>query len=238
MERSQEIKELATALSKAQGAMEAAKKSEENPFFKSRYANLAGVWDVIRKPLSENGLSIVQAPSATGAVVSVISTMFHSSGEWLSEILTMTVKDGSPQSIGSAITYGRRYAIMALVGVAAEDDDGENATEHKEEKGELRAPQALAIAKVNAEPALQFAASPIGHPVPVPQGPYAEIMTTLREKVQSKEGPMIALFSSHENMEWKLKADESRKSPEELQGVQQELEAIAAQRRERIKGGV
>jgi len=233
MERSAEIKELATALSKAQGAMEAAKKSEENPFFKSRYANLAGVWDVIRKPLSENGLSIVQAPSAMGNVVSVISTLFHSSGEWLSEILTMTVKDGSPQSIGSAITYGRRYAIMALVGVATEDDDGENGTEHEEKKTELRSPQALPIAKTNTEPTLPFPVT-----APTPQGPYAEIMSALNEKVQSKEGPMIALFASQEKTEWKIKADMSRKSPEELQGVQQELESIAAQRRERIKGGV
>lgn len=232
MERSSEIKELATALSKAQGAMEAAKKSEENPFFKSHYANLAGVWDVIRKPLSENGLSIVQAPSATGNVVSVISTLFHSSGEWLSEILTMTVKDGSPQSIGSAITYGRRYAIMALVGVAAEDDDGENGTEHKEEKTELWAPQALAIALTNVEPPIQL------HPTPISQGPYAEIMSALNEKVQSKEGPMIALFASQEKTEWKIKADMSRKSPEELQGVQQELESIAAIRRKNIQGGM
>jgi hypothetical protein len=125
--------------------------------------------------------------------------------------------------------------------VDAEIENVTNGELHEEEKGELRAPQMLPDTiernrPPGTEPPMPTTSNP--KPVSVPQGPYAEIMTTLRERVQSKEGPMIALFDSHENMEWKLKADESRKSPEELQGVQQELESIAAIRRKNIQGGM
>ena len=136
--RSEEIAELAKALAVAQGLIEGAIKDSSNPFFRSAYADLASVWDAIRGPLSANGLSIIQMPSAEGSKVTVTTILCHSSGQWMSSELTMTakrqLKDGggweeldTPQAIGSTITYARRYALQSVAGVAPEDDDGERA---------------------------------------------------------------------------------------------------------------
>lgn len=124
MRTSEQIGELAVALSLAQASIESAHKDSANPFFNSRYADLASVWDACRGPLTANGLSVVQIPSADGQVVTVESRLLHKSGQWIEGTLTSAAKDDGPQSIGSAITYLRRYALQALVGVAPEDDDG------------------------------------------------------------------------------------------------------------------
>lgn len=126
--RSASIAALAAALSKAQGEMEGAAKGNLNPHFKSKYADLASVWDACRAPLSKNGLSILQPVSADGAHVTVTTILAHSSGEWLEESLTMTAQQNTPQGVGSAITYGRRYGLASMVGIAPEDDDGNAAS--------------------------------------------------------------------------------------------------------------
>ena len=115
------------ALAGAQGEMKGATKDSANPFFKSKYADLASVWDACREALSKNGLAVVQAPKADGAKVSVTTILIHESGEWVSEELTAQAKDDSPQSVGSIITYLRRYGLSSFVGVAPEDDDAESA---------------------------------------------------------------------------------------------------------------
>jgi len=125
--KSDSIKELSAALSKAQAEIKGASKDSANPFFKSKYADLASVWDACRDPLTKNGLSVSQPPSADGAKVTVETILMHESGEWMSTALTMTAKDDSPQAIGSTITYARRYALAAMTGVAPDDDDGEAA---------------------------------------------------------------------------------------------------------------
>ena len=119
---------LAAALSKAQGEMENAAKANVNPHFKSKYADLASVWDACRAPLTKNGLAILQPVRANGAQVTVTTMLVHSSGEWISESLTMTAQQNTPQGVGSAITYGRRYGLSAMVGIAPEDDDGNAAS--------------------------------------------------------------------------------------------------------------
>lgn len=126
--KSETIGKIAEALSKAQGMMKGAVKDSQNPFFKQKYADLASVWDACREPLSKNGLSVTQTTRITDAGEPVIiTTLMHSSGEWMSgELLVKPVKN-DPQSIGSAITYGRRYALSAIVGIAPEDDDAESA---------------------------------------------------------------------------------------------------------------
>lgn len=127
MQHSEQINELAAALAKAQGAMTGALKDSANPFFKSRYADLESVWTACRKALTENGLSVVQSASATENGVAVTTMLLHSSGQWMRDTLPLNPKDLSPQGIGSAITYGRRYALAAMAGVYQTDDDGEAA---------------------------------------------------------------------------------------------------------------
>lgn len=129
MQKSEQINELATALAKAQASVKAALKDHSNPFFKSKYADLSSVWEACRKALSENGLSVSQLPSTgEGQAVGLETMLLHSSGQWLSEKMTAPVAKWDAQGIGSAITYLRRYALAAMVGVVAdEDDDGEKA---------------------------------------------------------------------------------------------------------------
>lgn len=124
MEHSEQINEIGAALAKAQGAIENATKDKANPFFKSTYADLAGVWDACRAALSANGLSVVQTPEQSDKGVLVSTMLLHSSGQWISGSYLMPVSKFDAQSIGSAITYARRYALAAMVGVAPEDDDG------------------------------------------------------------------------------------------------------------------
>ena len=130
MNSSPTIKELAGALTKAQGQIVGAVKDAANPFFRSAYADMQSVWDAIRKPLTDNGLSIVQAPLTDGDKVGVETMLLHESGEFLVSTLWMTPVKNDPQAIGSAITYARRYALQAVAGVASieEDDDGEGAS--------------------------------------------------------------------------------------------------------------
>lgn len=122
------IGKLAEALSKAQGAMSGAVKDATNPFFKSRYADLESVWSACRKPLSENGLAIIQTTDFQDAAgIRIITTLVHSSGEWIRGVLPIMAKDATPQGTGSALTYSRRYALAAIVGVFQTDDDGQQA---------------------------------------------------------------------------------------------------------------
>lgn len=129
-EQSEQINELAGALSKAQGKITGALKDSANPFFKSKYADLASVWDACRAALSDNGLAVIQLTESDDSGVYVVTTLAHSSGQWVRSRLRLTPKDSTPQGMGSAITYGRRYALAAMVGVAQVDDDGNAASQN------------------------------------------------------------------------------------------------------------
>lgn len=132
METSATIGKLAEALSKAQGVIEGAAKGSDNPFFKSKYADLSAVWDACRKPLSDNNLSIVQTsdflPEHPEMVV-IETILCHSSGEWMKGRLAVKPVKSDPQSVGSCITYLRRYSLQSIVGIAPEDDDGNAASQ-------------------------------------------------------------------------------------------------------------
>jgi hypothetical protein len=123
MKMSETIAELATALSLAQGAIEDATKSSKNDYYKSKYADLASVRAAIRQPFADNGLSVVQFPRTVPGGVEVETMLLHTSGEFLAETLFMPVKH-EPHPIGSGISYARRYALMSIANLAADDDDG------------------------------------------------------------------------------------------------------------------
>ena len=129
MTRSDSIAALAAALSKAQSAMTGAKKDSVNPHFKSKYADLASVWDACREPLTKNGLSVIQMPGKDEVGYYVETVLAHSSGEFVScKLHIVPIKD-DPQGLGSSITYARKYALAAIAGIAPDDsdDDGEAA---------------------------------------------------------------------------------------------------------------
>jgi hypothetical protein len=133
--QSESINELAAALAIAQGEITGALKSSKNPFFKSNYADLASVWDACRESLSRNGLAVIQTTEGVSTeTITVVTTLAHKSGQFIKGVLTMTPKDGSPQAFGSCLTYARRYALAAIVGVAQVDDDA-NAASGKDANG-------------------------------------------------------------------------------------------------------
>jgi len=136
---SSEIAELVKALSIVQSKLAPAKKSEKNPFFHSTYSSLVDVWDNCRALLHENGFAVIQttdyAVSPTGeAALVVITTLAHTSGQFISGTLRLKPVKDDPQSIGSAMSYGRRYGLAGIVGVVAEDedDDAEGAMARKD----------------------------------------------------------------------------------------------------------
>lgn len=144
VEHSEQIGELATALAKAQSAFVAVPKGKTATVemrsggkYSYKYADLADALDVARKPLSENGLSIVQAPAQLErGVCSVTTMLLHISGQWIKSTLALDAKDATPQSIGTVITYARRYSLAGMLGLATDDDT--DAQEHA--KGSAQAP--------------------------------------------------------------------------------------------------
>jgi len=130
MNSSATVKELATALAIVQGQLTFAKKDSKNPFFKSNYADLESVWDACRSLLSDNGLAIMQFPGDyVDGNMTLTTIMTHSSGEWVAQNMSLPVSKPDAQGAGSAITYMRRYALAAIVGVVQADDDGNSASE-------------------------------------------------------------------------------------------------------------
>jgi len=108
--------------------MQGAKKDKKNPFFKSSYADLASVFEAIRVPFAENGLAVTQTMELLdGFRQALVTTLLHCSGESIqSKMVLPDIAD--PQKLGSAITYYRRYSLMAIAGIPAEDDDGNAAS--------------------------------------------------------------------------------------------------------------
>jgi hypothetical protein len=121
---------LAKALAAAQAELQDAKKDAVNPHFKNRYASLASVRAALQAVLPKHALATVQTTTAHGdAGVCVVTWLLHESGEWIRGELFLPVGKKDAQGFGSALSYARRYALAAIVGIAAdEDDDAEQAS--------------------------------------------------------------------------------------------------------------
>ena len=151
------MKNIATALVKAQKAFGPALKTSTNPHFKSRYADLSTCVEAVMDSLNDNGIALIQKcyDCANGVMV---ETMFlHESGEMLEcGIIHVPAAKQDPQGYGSALTYARRYSLMAACGIAPEDDDG-NAASRKPEKPVLIAPLIASIDAATTEEELKSA---------------------------------------------------------------------------------
>jgi len=142
-ETSPTIASLAKALSAAQGEVEGAVKGKANPAFRSKYADLAAVWDACREALTKHGLAVVQSPGPCADGRMEMTTMLaHASGEWMRGTLTIPLGKADAHGYGSAVTYSRRFALAAFVGVAPEDDDG-NAAAASAPRAQRAAPPEL-----------------------------------------------------------------------------------------------
>ena len=128
IETSQEVGKIFSALGQAQASFPIVEKTSVNPHFKNRYADLATIIELANSSLPAHGLSYSQIPSADSQIVSVTTMIVHGeSGEWIRGTLTMVARDARPQSVGSTVTYCRRYSLQSMLGIGTgeEDDDGE-----------------------------------------------------------------------------------------------------------------
>lgn len=124
---SDSVRSIAGALLKFSAEMGIIYKSDDNPFFKSKYASLATILSAIKQPLQDAGLSFVQFPTGENGLTTIL--MHSASGEWMEGTFTMKPVKNDPQGQGSAITYQRRYALGAILGLNIdEDDDANNAS--------------------------------------------------------------------------------------------------------------
>jgi len=122
--RSEQINELATALAAAQKEISNPKKEASNPFYKSTYSDLPSVLNVVRDVFPSYGLSFVQPLEIVGDKIYLVTMLMHTSGQWLKSYAPIPCKDpNDPQKFGSSITYFRRYALQAMVGIVGDDDD-------------------------------------------------------------------------------------------------------------------
>jgi hypothetical protein len=123
------MKLIATAMVKAQKEFGPALKSSTNPFFTSKYADLAACVEAVIDALNNNGIALIQKCHESDTGVNVETLLLHESGESLScGILHVPASKQDPQGYGSALTYARRYSLMAACGIAPEDDDGNAAS--------------------------------------------------------------------------------------------------------------
>jgi hypothetical protein len=126
--QSEQINELMGALNRAQLSMKPASKDKVNPFFHSKYADLATVWEALA-PFREQGIVLTQSPmeSPDGYVILDTQLSHTLSGQWIRSRLKMRLAKEDPQGVGSAITYARRYALGCMTGIVTEEDDDGNA---------------------------------------------------------------------------------------------------------------
>jgi len=125
--QSESINELFSALATAQGQMKPAIKDSDNPYFKSKYSDLASVWEAIREPLSKNGLCVSQSIMSQAGTSVLVTILGHKSGQWIKSVAPIISAKPDAQSYGSAVSYQRRYALSAICGVSSDDDDAEAA---------------------------------------------------------------------------------------------------------------
>jgi hypothetical protein len=129
MKSSETIADLAGALAAAQAEMKNAKLNKVNPHFKSRYADLAEIRDTVTPALSRHGLAVVQGTETDGSAIVVVTRLIHKTGQWIES--RFPISYDKPQTMGSAITYGRRYLLSAICAISADEDDDANAANEK-----------------------------------------------------------------------------------------------------------
>jgi len=137
MKSSDAINEIALAMAKAQGTMKPAAKDAKNPFYNSYYSDISSIWESIRIPLSTNGITVLQDVTNAEKGIAIVTRLCHSSGQWIEfGPLTVPLSKQDAHGIGSAISYAKRYALSAAVGVVSsdEDDDGNSAIDRSNPK--------------------------------------------------------------------------------------------------------
>lgn len=194
MQKSEQINELAAALVAAQSEIRGAVKDASNPFFKSKYADLESVWEACREQLQKNGLAVSQVTEMAGTEMVLVTVLMHKSGQWLSGMYPVRPVKADPQSLGAAMTYARRYALAAIIGICQiEDDDGETASGRGQKPAQKFTPKPQAGAKTlppSADMELtpeERAASEVDQKSPAPaKKAYQQVPGCISEKQRAR----------------------------------------------------
>lgn len=183
------MQNVAAALVKAQKAFGPALKTNTNPHFKSKYADLSACIEAVIDALNQNGIALIQRNVDTETGVCVETVFVHESGEMLSSgPLHVPAAKNDPQGYGSALTYARRYSLMAACGIAPEDDDGNAATQAKQAASANKAPKSVSPAQevirgVNTGDAAGAAEYLNGLPQKQFDAIWAELPTDVQDKL-------------------------------------------------------
>lgn len=152
MKHSEQLDKIAPALVAAQKTIGPAIKSASNAHFHSRYATLADIWEAAKGPLAANGLFVSQGTeNGDEAGFDLVTTILHTSGQWVSDSVRVPMEKATPQGAGSALTYAKRYGLQGVLGIVADDDDDGNAASGKP-VAQQQAPTPVKAAKPNGQP--------------------------------------------------------------------------------------
>ena len=160
MTMSETIGAIAPALVKAQAEIRPIVKDSTNPAFRSKYTSLDAIMEVVRPVLAKNGLIVVQSVLDTidgehSTSIMVESRVIHSSGEWIAGVVQVPVMQQTSHGFGSALSYGRRYSLSALLSLASdEDDDGNGAAQQAQARPQIKPgpPQQTTLKKLAPTP--------------------------------------------------------------------------------------
>lgn len=174
MKTSDSLKNIAKALLTAQRSIGSAKKDSKNPFFKSSYADLPTVMEVVKQPLNEAGIVVLQPATHREGKNFITTTLLHAeSGEWIeSETEVVVAKAGDPQAFGAAQTYARRFGLQAMLFVPAEDDDGNVAAGRTAPKAASKPAEAPAPSVTAATPTQAVALAAQEEIKPLPRSSF------------------------------------------------------------------
>ena len=186
------VKELTGALIAVQRELPTLPKDKENPFFKSKYAGLETVLPAALKVLTDHKLGLVQSVGQDSKGGTTLTTiLLHESGEWISDTQPLLLTKSDPQSQGSAITYGRRYALMAMLGLVADDDDDGHAASRRQPA--RRTPQPRA-----ANPATTPHKPPQSTPAPAQSQAVDESAQITQQQIRGIHGSLKQMFGDDE----------------------------------------
>ena len=188
---SEQLDSLFAALAKAQGEMEAAKKDSSNPFYKSSYADLESVIEASRPSLCKNGLAVLQRTIVTSeGKIELYTRLGHSSGQWIESSAPLNPVKPDQQSLGSAITYMKRYTYCAMIGVVMTEDETDDDGE-RNMQGNISKEQLFALTKeINGDTELltkileTYSLNKISD---LPRGKFQEVMNRLRATKKEKD---------------------------------------------------
>lgn len=222
---SPEITELSKALIEVQKQLQPAIKDAENPFVKNRYATLNSVMDSCRMALLENGILLTQYPvPVEGANLGLVTKLVHAkTGQFQASLAVIPLAKPDPQAMGSAFTYGRRYALSAMLGIVSEEDDDGNAASGRKTKGPVRG---VKDAGVKPGPTVDKKAAPVDR-VPLSQlladlG-LAELMPCYRAYLRKEYGCSTDKITVEQYEEQKAMLETCKQEPLKLRNLMRTL---------------